>query len=214
MTVKVPGALRFLITAGPTREFIDPIRFISNRSSGKMGYALAEAARDISPHVVLVSGPTALLQPKDVEFIPVITAEAMAKAVLPRFEQCDVAIMAAAVCDFRPASTATLKIKKGTFDGTLKLAPTTDIAAELGKLKKTQILVGFAAETDNLERNAMDKLRRKRFDLIVANEASAFEADTNTATLVGLDGTPERLPEMSKKQLAATIIQRVLRMLG
>jgi phosphopantothenoylcysteine decarboxylase / phosphopantothenate---cysteine ligase len=210
--VKEPGALRFLITAGPTREFIDPIRFISNRSSGKMGYALAEAARAVSPHVVLVSGPTALARPKGVEFISVMTTEEMAEAVLPRFEQCDIAIMAAAVCDFRPAIPAALKIKKAAFSGTLKLAPTTDILAKLGELKKTQILVGFAAETDNLERNALDKLKRKRLDLIVANEAIAFEADTNTVTLFGKEGKPERLTEMPKRQAAEAIVQRVLQL--
>jgi phosphopantothenoylcysteine decarboxylase / phosphopantothenate---cysteine ligase len=210
--VKEPGALRFLITAGPTREFIDPVRFISNRSSGKMGYALAEAARAVSPHVVLVSGPTALRQPKGVEFVFVTTAKEMAEAALPRFEQCDVAIMAAAVCDFRPATTAALKIKKAKFEGTLKLTPTTDILAKLGELKKAQILVGFAAETDNLERNSLDKLKRKRLDLIVANEASAFEADTNAVTLFDSDGKGERLPEMPKGKVAEAIIQRVLRL--
>jgi len=210
--VKEPGSLRFLITAGPTREFIDPVRFISNRSSGKMGYALAEAARAVSPHVVLVSGPTSLPRPKGVEFVSVTTAEEMAEAVLPRFEQCDVAIMSAAVCDFRPANTAALKIKKATFDGILKLTPTVDILAKLGTLKEAQILVGFAAETDNLERNALDKLKRKQLDLIVANEATAFEADTNTVTLFGSDGEPDHLPEMSKGKVAEAIIQRLLQL--
>jgi phosphopantothenoylcysteine decarboxylase/phosphopantothenate--cysteine ligase len=212
--VKESHVARFLITAGPTREFIDPIRFISNCSSGKMGYALAEAALAVSPHVVLVSGPTALVPPPGVEFVSVTTAQEMADAVLPRFEQCDVAIMAAAVCDFRPADTAALKIKKANFDGTLHLAPTIDILAELGKRRKSQVLVGFAAETDDLERNALDKLQRKQLTLIVANEASAFEADTNAVTLFGRDGKPERLPEMPKAHVAAAIIRRILPLVG
>jgi phosphopantothenoylcysteine decarboxylase/phosphopantothenate--cysteine ligase len=210
--VKESAVLRFLITAGPTREFIDPVRFISNRSSGKMGYALAEAARAVSRHVVLVSGPSALPRPDGVEFVSVTTAEEMAEAVFPRFERCDVAIMAAAVCDFRPESTASLKIKKAAFSGMLKLMPTIDILAKLGTLKKTQILVGFAAETDNLERNALDKLQRKQLDLIVANEAAAFESDTNTVTFLDSEGKPERLPEMPKGKVAEAIIQRVLRL--
>jgi phosphopantothenoylcysteine decarboxylase / phosphopantothenate---cysteine ligase len=203
-------SLRFLITAGPTREFMDPIRFISNRSSGKMGYALAEAARAVSPHVTLVSGPTGLTPPKGVEFVPVTAAQEMADAVLARFEQLDVVMMAAAVCDFRPKAPATQKIKKTKFSGTLELEPTIDILAELGKWKKSQMLVGFAAETENVEANALDKLQRKHLDLIVANDARAFESDTNAVTLIWRNGKPERLPEMSKTKVAAVIIQRVL----
>jgi len=175
-----------------------------------MGYALAQAALAVSPHVTLVSGPTALVPPPGAEFISVTTAQEMAEAVFARFEQCDVAIMAAAVCDFRPAEPAALKIKKTGFDGTLRLAPTIDILAELGKRRKSQVLVGFAAETDNLEANALDKLKRKRLDLIVANEAGAFEADTNAVTLFGRDGKAERLQEMPKPEVAAAIIRRIL----
>lgn len=202
--------IRFLITAGPTREFIDPIRFISNRSSGKMGYALAEAARAVSPHVVLVSGPTALRRPKGVEFMPVTTAQEMADAVLARYDQSDVVIMAAAVCDFRPKTAASQKIKKTGFGGTLDFEPTIDILAELGKRRKSQMLVGFAAETENMEPNAREKLRRKNLDLIVANDARAFEADTNIVTLIRQGGESERLPEMSKASAAAAIVKRVL----
>lgn len=209
-SMKSPSEIRFLITAGPTREFIDPIRFISNRSSGKMGYALAEAARALSPHVVLVSGPTELARPKDVEFVPVTTTQEMADAVLARYDHCDVSIMAAAVCDFRPKTTATQKIKKTKLGGTLELEPTIDILAELGKRKKSQTLVGFAAETEDIEANALDKLQRKHLDLIIANDTRAFESDTNAVTLIGRNGKPERLPEMSKTKVAAVIIQRVL----
>ena len=168
--------LRFLITAGPTREFLDPIRFISNRSSGKMGYALVEAALAVSPHVALVSGPTALTPPDGVECTTVTTAQEMADAVFARFDRCDVVVMAAAVCDFRPKQTAGSKIKKDTFHGVLELEPTVDILTELGKQKQSQTLIGFAAETNDLLANARAKLQQKNLDLIVANTASAFEA--------------------------------------
>ena len=204
--------IRLLITAGPTREFLDPIRYISNRSSGKMGYALAEAARKISPRVTLVSGPAGLKPPAGVEFVSVTTADEMAKAVLRRYNRVDVVIMAAAVCDFKPKSRSRTKIEKNAFGGTLKLEPTIDILAELGKRKRSQVLVGFAAETDHMERNALGKLRRKRLDLIVANDVRAFEGDTNTVTLIERDGTFERLREMSKRRVAAAIIRRVLRL--
>jgi phosphopantothenoylcysteine decarboxylase/phosphopantothenate--cysteine ligase len=177
-----------------------------------MGYALSEAARASSPNVVLISGPTALTQPKHVEFVSVMTAQEMADAVLARFEQSDVVIMAAAVCDFRPRSPAKSKIKKQTFGGTLEVVPTIDILAELGKCKQSQILVGFAAETDDLEGNATKKLKSKRLDLIVANDASAFDAETNRVTLFGAAGQEERLPEMSKRDVAAAIIEHVLKL--
>jgi len=202
--------LRFLITAGPTREFFDPIRFISNRSSGKMGYALAEAARKLSPNVVLVSGPTALPAPKGVEFVPVVSAQEMADAVLARYDAADVVIIAAAVCDFRPKTVARTKIKKGTFSGMLELEPTMDILAELGRRKKSQVLVGFAAETDNVEANAREKLRRKHLDLIVANEASAFDSETTEVTLINRGGRSEKLAEMPKADAAKAILERVV----
>lgn len=204
--------IRFLITAGPTREFIDPIRFISNRSSGKMGYALAEAARAVSSQVMLVSGPTALTPPKGIEFVPVVTAQEMSDAVWARFEQSDIVIMAAAVCDFRPKAVAPQKIKKTRLGGglTLPFEPTPDILAELGRRKKSQTLIGFAAETENLEANALDKLRRKNLDLIVANDASAFESDTNDVTLISAAGKTERLSAMTKTKVAAAIIRRAV----
>jgi len=197
---------RFLITAGPTREFLDPIRFISNRSSGKMGYALARAARRHG-NVTLVSGPVALKPPPGVTFVPVTTAQEMAEAVLSH--EADIVIMTAAVCDFRPRRMAVRKIKKTGFDGLLELVPTVDILATLGKRKRHQLLVGFAAETDALEANALDKLRRKNLDLIVANDARAMEADTNRVTLLYRDGRVERLPEMSKARVAREILRRV-----
>jgi phosphopantothenoylcysteine decarboxylase/phosphopantothenate--cysteine ligase len=200
--------VNFLITAGPTREFLDPIRYISNRSSGKMGYALARAAARYG-RVTLVSGPVSLKPPVGVEFVPVTTAAEMAKAVLARYGKADIVIMAAAVCDFRPKAPVTRKIKKLEFTGKLALAPTVDILAELGRRKRRQVLVGFAAETDNLELNAVDKLRRKRLDLIVANDVRAFDSDTNQVVIIGHD-TREKLPEMSKMRVAGEIVKRAI----
>ena len=210
--MKLPADIRFLITAGPTREFLDPIRYISNRSSGKMGYAIAGAARALSPQVVLVSGPTALTPPQGVEFIPVTTAQEMAEAVWSRFGAVDVCIMAAAVCDFRPKQTATGKIKKGSFSGVLELELTPDILAELRRRKKSQVLVGFAAETNDLETNAREKLVRKGLDFIVANDASAFDAETNRVAFIDGERKIERLPDLPKSEVAKAIIERAARL--
>jgi phosphopantothenoylcysteine decarboxylase / phosphopantothenate---cysteine ligase len=200
--------VNFLITAGPTREFLDPIRYISNRSSGKMGYALARAAARYG-RVTLVSGPVSLKVPVDVEFVLVTTAAEMAKAVLVRYGKADIVIMAAAVCDFRPKTPVARKLKKQAFTGKLALAPTIDILAELGRRKRRQVLVGFAAETNDLEGNAADKLRRKRLDLIVANDVRAFDSDTNRVVIIGHD-TRVKLPEMSKARVAAEIVKRAI----
>ena len=205
-------SLRFLITAGPTREFLDPIRYISNRSSGKMGYAIAEAARAVSLRVTLVSGPTALTPPKGVEFVSVTTAQEMAEAVWSRFDEVDICIMAAAVCDFRPKKMATSKIKKGTLGGALELEPTPDILAELGRRKQSQVLVGFAAETDDAERHASEKLRQKKLDFIVANDSTAFDADTNRVTFILRGGKVDRQSEMPKTKVAKAIVERAVRL--
>ena len=210
--MKATDTLRFLITAGPTREFLDPIRYISNRSSGKMGYAIAEAARAVSSRVTLVSGPTALKPPKGVEFLSVTTAQEMAEAVWGRFDAVDICIMAAAVCDFRPRKTSANKIKKGMISGVLELEPTPDILAELGRRKKSQVLIGFAAETDDMEKHAREKLTRKKLDFIVANDAHAFDAETNRVAIIGSEGEVERLPEMPKIEVAKMIIERAVRL--
>ena len=207
-------SLRFLITAGPTREFLDPIRYISNRSSGKMGYAIAEAARAVSAHVTLVSGPTALTPPKGVEFVSVTTSQEMADAVWSRFDTVDICIMAAAVCDFRPKKVATGKIKKGTSGSVLELEPTPDILAELGRRRRAQVLVGFAAETDDLERHAREKLVQKRLDFIVANDSSAFDADTSRVTFIARDGKVDRQPERPKMEIAKAIVERAVQLVG
>ena len=202
--------IRFLITAGPTREFFDPIRYISNRSSGKMGYAIAAACRRVSPHVTLVTGPVALAAPAGVKCVPVLTAAEMAREVFRRYSKADVVIMTAAVCDYRPRRVAGQKIKKTGTELVLELEPTTDILLELGKRKRRQVLVGFAAETNDLERHALDKLRRKRLDLIVANDASAFESDTNRVTLFCADGRVERLPELTKRKVSGELVKRIV----
>lgn len=211
--VKAPNTLRFLVTAGPTREFLDPIRYISNRSSGRMGYAIADAARAISSRVTLVSGPTALQPPEVAEFVSVTTAQEMAEAVWSRFDAVDICIMAAAVCDFRPRKMATSKIKKGPFSGVLELEATPDILAELGRRKKSQVLIGFATETDGMENHAREKLMQKKLDFIVANDVSAFDAETSRVIFITHEGKIERLSEMPKVEVAKLIVERALQLL-
>jgi phosphopantothenoylcysteine decarboxylase/phosphopantothenate--cysteine ligase len=176
-----------------------------------MGYAIAEAALAVSPEVTLVSGPTSLAAPKGVEFVPVTTAEEMAEAVWSRFGSVDVCIMAAAVCDFRPKKTAESKIKKSKGGGPLELEPTPDILAELGRRKRSQVLVGFAAETDHVEKHAREKLIRKNLDFIVANDSSAFDSETNRVVILAAGGNIERLPEMLKVEVAKVIVERAVR---
>lgn len=206
---------RLLISAGPTQEAIDPVRYISNRSSGKMGYALAEAAVKRGASVVLVSGPTALQVPSGVECLPVVTAEDMKKAVLNRFDWCDTAIMAAAVADFRPSRPAAQKIKKRRATMTnLPLEPTDDILKELADRRTNQTLVGFAAETEDLLAHAQEKLHAKRVDLIVANDVSApesgFGSDTNRVYLLDRAGGKVDVPLLSKRDVADRILTRIL----
>ena len=202
-----------LVTAGPTREPLDPVRFLSNRSSGKMGYAIAEAAAARGARVILVSGPTALAAPPGVDCIHVETADEMYRAVLAKLEPAGVVIKAAAVADYRPKRRADRKIKKDQAVPEIALEPTPDILAELGKRKGTRILVGFAAETDDLLDNARLKLQRKNLDLVVANnvrEAGAgFDVDTNVVTMLDGAGRAETLPLLSKREVADRILDRV-----
>ena len=204
---------RLLVSAGPTQEPIDPVRFISNRSSGKMGYAIAEAAQARGALVVLVSGPTALPTPKGVEVVSVATAEEMTEALSARLVWSTAVIMAAAVTDFRPKHPAPQKIKKqGQTDQTLALERTTDILASLSAQRTTQLMVGFAAETSDLIAHAKDKLTMKGLDLIVANDVTAegagFGSDQNAATLIDRQGTMTELPLMPKRALADAILNR------
>jgi phosphopantothenoylcysteine decarboxylase/phosphopantothenate--cysteine ligase len=201
---------RILITAGPTHEDLDPVRFLGNRSSGRMGYAIASQALRRGAEVTIVSGPVHLPAPSGAEVVQVRSAEQMHEAVMSRFDRCDVVIMAAAVADYRPVQRRARKIKKG---GSLKLEleRNPDILADVGarRAQRPSVLVGFALETENIEQAARDKLEQKAADLIVANEASsALGGDTNLATLVdGTSATP--LQEMSKRALADQILDRV-----
>lgn len=206
---------KVLISAGPTQEAIDPVRFISNRSSGKMGYALAEAARARGAEVVLVSGPTALPSPAGIEYCPVTTAEEMRKAIVHRFAWSDTVIMAAAVADFRPATPSGRKIKKRRGPLTqLELEATDDILRELGERRTSQVLVGFAAETEDLLAHAQEKLHAKGVDLLVANDVTAagsgFGSDTNRVVLLTREGAPEELPLLPKREVADCILDRIL----
>jgi len=203
-----------LVTAGPTREELDPVRFISNHSSGKMGYALAREARRRGARVVLVSGPTALQPPCGVEFVAVESAAEMRAAVLSSFADCDVIIKAAAVADYRPKERAGEKLKKRGAEMVIELVKNPDILRELGERKRAgQLLVGFAAETADLEANATLKLTEKNLDLIVANDVSAsgagFNVDTNIVRLLFRDGSKEDLPLLPKDQVAAVILDRI-----
>lgn len=211
---------RVLVTAGPTREMLDPMRCITNKSSGKMGYALAEQARHLgADSVCLISGPTQLEPPTGVEYLRVESAEEMRDAVLQRFAQFDLILMAAAVADWRPKKIFAQKLKKsGARELTLVLEKTPDILAELGKCKKKeQILVGFAAETEKLLEHAREKLKEKNLDLVVANDITAPgagpEVETNTVTLLYRDGKSETLPCLPKPTVAREILLRLSRFL-
>jgi len=228
-----------LVTAGPTRENIDPVRFLTNRSSGKMGYSLAEAASRRGAHVILVSGPTDLKAPDGVDWVPVRTTEEMRSAVLERAAEANIIIMAAAVADYRPAAPYTTKLKRGEGSLTLELEPTPDILADLsrdvrgselqlrheraaidrasapeGNRVSRPILVGFAAETDRIAENARGKLARKGADMIVANDVTqqgaGFDTDTNIVTLFLRDGREIPLPKMIKFEVANRILDHVL----
>jgi phosphopantothenoylcysteine decarboxylase/phosphopantothenate--cysteine ligase len=204
-----------LVTAGPTQEPLDEARYLSNMSSGKMGYALAEASRRRGAHVILVSGPTHLDPPAGAEVERVRTAEQMAQAVLRHFERATVTLMAAAVTDFRPAEVYPGKIRKQDGIPTLKLAPTPDILTMIAPRRRPgQVVVGFAAETENLLANATAKLQAKRLDLVVANdilqEGAGFESDTNIVTLVFPDGRSKALEKMSKLDVAQRILDEVV----
>ena len=205
-----------LVSAGPTCEDLDPVRFLTNRSSGKMGYAVAEAAAKRGAKVILVSGPVNLETPAGVERIDVRTAEEMRRAVVERFADASIAILAAAVADYRPAQPVAEKIKKGSAPLAISLEPTADILAEVAKIKANRIVVGFAAETDHVAENARKKLASKNADLIVANDVTAegagFDRDTNVVTLFSRDGRDLALPKMPKSEVAERILDEVLRL--
>ena len=205
-----------LLTAGPTQEDLDPVRFLSNRSSGRMGYAVAEAAAQRGAKVILVTGPTALDTPTGVTRVDVRTAAEMLHSVEEKFSDATIAIFAAAVADYRPAEAASRKIKKTAGDITLRLEPNPDILATIARKKGHRLIVGFAAETDQVAENARKKLTDKNADLIVANDVTAegagFDIDTNVVTLFARDGRDLALPKLTKREVAHRILDEVVRL--
>ncbi|MZG52612.1 MAG: bifunctional phosphopantothenoylcysteine decarboxylase/phosphopantothenate--cysteine ligase CoaBC [Nitrospinae bacterium] len=206
--------IKILVTAGPTHEPLDPVRYLSNPSSGKMGYAIAGQAQARGGEVVLISGPTHLKPPTGVGFKSCKTAEEMNQLVQEFLPECDALIMSAAVGDFTAEKLEKEKIKKQSGEGrTLNLVPTKDILMEVSKVKTHQFVVGFAAETQNLVQSALEKLRNKKLDLIVANDISApgigFQSDNNQVTLIDADEKIENLPRMSKKEIADILLDKI-----
>jgi phosphopantothenoylcysteine decarboxylase/phosphopantothenate--cysteine ligase len=205
-----------LVTAGPTCEDLDPVRYISNRSSGKMGYAVAEAAARRGAKVILVSGPVNLEKPATVERIDVRSAEEMHRAVMNRIGGTSIAILAAAVADYRPVERHAKKIKKGSAPLSISLEPTADILAEVARNKGGKLVVGFAAETEHVAENARKKLASKNADLLVANDVTAegagFDHDTNVVTLFSRDGRDLALPKLTKSEVAERILDEIVRL--
>jgi phosphopantothenoylcysteine decarboxylase / phosphopantothenate---cysteine ligase len=199
----------FLITAGPTREPIDPVRYISNRSSGKMGYAIAEAALDAGHDVILISGPVNLEPPRNTKFISVSTSDEMFEAARRHTDESDVCVLCAAVADYKPAHVSPVKIKKRNAEFSLELIPTRDILQSLGgRQNRKFLLVGFAAETDHLEANATKKLRQKNCDIIVANDARVgMESDENELLILFRDGETKKISRAPKKILARELVK-------
>ncbi|WP_420768318.1 bifunctional phosphopantothenoylcysteine decarboxylase/phosphopantothenate--cysteine ligase CoaBC [Parageobacillus thermoglucosidasius] len=204
---------KVLVTAGPTREKLDPVRFFSNRSTGKMGYAIAEVAARFGAEVTLISGPTGLEAPANVDTVRVESAQEMYEAVMERFPHVDIVIKAAAVADYRPKHVFAKKMKKQPGDYVVEMERTTDILKTLGEQKTSQILVGFAAETDHVEEYAKQKLENKRLDMVVANnvseEGAGFAGDTNIVTIFKRDGSVRSLPLLPKKQVAEEILKEI-----
>lgn len=210
---------RIMVTAGPTHEDLDPVRFLTNRSTGKMGYALARMAWRRGAAVTLVSGPSALSDPYGIEVVRVRSASAMLKEVRRRFSGCEAVLMAAAVSDYRVEKLSAQKIKRGAAAQQLQLVQNPDIIREISALKKEQVLVGFAAETENLVAEAERKLQEKNLDLVVANDVnqpdSGFAVDTNQVTLVSREEPPQKLPLLTKEEVADRILDWVaLRLAG
>lgn len=201
---------KVLVTAGPTREAIDPVRFVSNASSGRMGYSIAKAARSRGAEVVLVSGPSYLPIPAGITHVPVVTAEEMLDASIRYFTQSTIVIMAAAVADYRPTKTYPTKVKKEAKSLTIEMERTADVLKYMGSHKKNgQILVGFALETDNVEENAKKKLKEKNLDLVVANTPAGLDSDFNQVTILSPQAKKEDLPPLKKEAVAERILDRV-----
>ena len=201
---------KILITAGRTEEAIDPIRYLSNRSTGKMGYSLAEVCRDYGAEVTLVSGPSELIAPTGIEFVPTKSALDMYESVKPLFSETDIFIATAAVADYRPKDISDIKIKKKDGDLIIELQRNPDILLEMGKVKTHQRLIGFCAESIDLLENAKGKLQRKNLDFIVANSVSYFAKEENKVFLVDKNGGIEELPEMKKELLAEILVEKLI----
>jgi len=206
--------VRFAITAGPTREPLDPVRYLSNRSSGKMGYAVAAAALEQNHEVVLITGPVAIGAPPQAKLIRVTTGEEMFAAVCAQLAHCDVLVMCAAVCDYKPAQYAPQKLPKQSREFSLALVPTRDILASLTSVPHDCFVVGFAAETQELERNAARKLAEKNCDLMVANDVSqaglGMDSDENELMIFSPNESPKKLPRAKKTELARTLLKIIL----
>jgi len=213
LTPKDLEGRRIMVSAGPTQEPLDPVRFISNPSTGKMGYAIARAAEYRGAEVLLVTGPVNIAPPLNVQTVKVRTASEMAEAVFAHAEDVDVIIKTAAVADYRPKEVSDQKIKKGDAEKLLALEKNIDILRTLGERKKQQILVGFAAETQNLREYALKKLAEKNLDMIVGNlvsrPGSGFGTDTNQVTIYHRDGAVESPEQMTKDQVAHLLLDRV-----
>lgn len=206
--------MKFAITAGPTREPIDPVRYLSNRSSGKMGYAIAAAALEEKHEVVLISGPVAIAAPPQAKLIRVTTGEEMFAAVCAQLADCDVLVMCAAVCDYKPAQYAPYKLPKERGEFSLTLVPTRDILASLTSVPHDCFVVGFAAETQQLEENAARKLAEKNCDLMVANDVAqpglGMDADENELVIFLPNESPKKLARAKKTELARTLLKIIL----
>ena len=206
--------MKITVTAGPTVEDIDPVRYITNRSSGKMGYSIAKRAIMRGAEVTLISGPTSLDRPRGVyKFVQTSSAESLYNAVNDNFEDCDALIQSAAVADYKPKNYSKKKVKKKDGDLSIELARTKDVAKEMGKIKADKVLVGFAAETNDLLQNAQRKIESKNLDFIVANdltkEGAGFNTDTNIVKIIDADGNMEDYPKMSKEDVADIILDKV-----
>lgn len=216
-TQKILEGINVLVTAGPTVERIDPVRFFTNRSTGKMGYALAEQAAKLGASVTLVTGPTNLEYPKGVQVVQIESAQQMLEAVMQRYHEADVVIKSAAVADYRPKHVFDQKMKKQPGEAVLELERTTDILRTLGERKEHQLLVGFAAETEQVDEYAQKKLASKNLDMIVANnvttEGAGFGTDTNIVTLYKRSGESRKLPILSKHDVATEVLKEVKEML-
>ena len=198
--------MRIIVTAGPTREFLDDVRFLSNASSGRMGFAVAAAAVRAGHDVTLIAGPVSLPTPEGAERVDVVTADQMRREALARFDACDALVKAAAVCDYRPAERQPGKIKKDGRELLLRLAPNPDILAELGRRKAHRLLVGFALEPTLRRQEALRKLRTKGLDAIVLNSTSALGAEKSTVEIITKAGEPLVLQNMSKAEIAERLV--------